>query len=294
MGGPSFEVACIAHAFANKLSDPSALDVGSGDGRNCTYLAELGFDVTAIEEDSKLSEILIANAKARELAIEIYNGDLQDFVPSKIFDVVLFLGILHFLPRSLLKPLLHQFQNCTSGGGVHIITISHSEFDDSASDFLKLQGHINSADRELIRSSYSSWSGLAYERYVKFDCHNNGIVDRHPIEKFVFQKGKFPSMEMRVSEVELVDSQSGRALLDCFSPTMLTKHRYNEICEQYGTPDFQACAKPVEGQYSLLGKEPHNQSIAFWGRTKCYFEGEILVGLARYDSEVFFSDFSIN
>lgn len=294
MGGPSFEVACIGRAFANKLSGLRALDVGSGDGRNCTYLAALGYDVTAIEKNSKLSEILTANAKARKLAIEVFEDDLQSFVPYKKYDVVLFLGILHFLPRLRLKPLLQQYQNSTSGGGVHIITISHSENEGSTSDLLKMQGHVNSADCELIRSSYSSWNGLAYERYVKFDCHNNGIVDRHPIEKFVFQKGKLPSATMRVSRVELVDSQPGRALLECFSPTMLTVCRYNEVCEQFGTPDLKACTEPVEGQYSLLGKEPQIQSVAFWGRTKCYFEGETLIGLARYDSEAFFSGFSIN
>lgn len=62
------------------LTPGRALSLGEGEGRNAVYLAQLGFDVTAVDQSA------VGNAKARRLAalkgvcITTVTADLNDYV----------------------------------------------------------------------------------------------------------------------------------------------------------------------------------------------------------------------
>jgi len=90
----------------------SALDIACGEGADAIWLAEQGWDVTAVD----FSEVAIARgrqaAEDRELSIEFVVADLDTWVPDRAFDLVVEF-YLHFEPerRQALHRRLQPFVN---------------------------------------------------------------------------------------------------------------------------------------------------------------------------------------
>src|SRR5436305_13290413 len=69
--------------------EPRALDVACGDGRNARWLAELGFDVEAIDVSDVAVEALRRAATERGLRVNARTVDLEhDDLQADAFDVV--------------------------------------------------------------------------------------------------------------------------------------------------------------------------------------------------------------
>lgn len=89
-----------------------ALDVACGDGRNARYLAELGYEVDAIDASDVAVDALRAGAHARGLAIVPSVVDLErEPLPAGPYDVVV---TTNFLQRDLFGPL----QDVLAPGGL--------------------------------------------------------------------------------------------------------------------------------------------------------------------------------
>jgi 2-polyprenyl-3-methyl-5-hydroxy-6-metoxy-1,4-benzoquinol methylase len=91
--------------FVQQLSAPVALDVACGRGRNSFFLAENGFQVTAIDISDTGLSILSQEAKSRNLAIKTIEADL-DLMPESLagcrFNTII---IINYRPATL---LLHK------------------------------------------------------------------------------------------------------------------------------------------------------------------------------------------
>ena len=91
-----------------------ALDVACGKGRNAVFLAQLGFDVTAIDVSPVALQEGQRLAKEKSLTIKWQQADLASFdLPEAHFDVVI---NFNYLQRSLVRQLIA----CLRGGG-HLI-----------------------------------------------------------------------------------------------------------------------------------------------------------------------------
>ena len=97
-----------------------ALDLACGSGRNALYLAELGWNVTAVDGSPVALDVLRARAHERALDIDIRSADLergQFEIPSERFDLIL---DSYYLQRDLIP----KMQAGLPRGGM-IISIVH-------------------------------------------------------------------------------------------------------------------------------------------------------------------------
>ncbi len=92
-----------------------ALDVACGDGRNAAYLAELGFEVHAVDVSDVAIDAVRATAADRGLAIDASQSDLEaDGLPEGPYDVIV---QINYLQRDLLASLARTL----APGGVLIV-----------------------------------------------------------------------------------------------------------------------------------------------------------------------------
>jgi SAM-dependent methyltransferase len=91
-------------ATASNLVPGKALDLASGTGRNSLWLAEHGWNVTAVDAASAAIEILQTRANERSLEINAIVADLEkeefEIEPSH-WD---FIAICYYLQRNLFEP----------------------------------------------------------------------------------------------------------------------------------------------------------------------------------------------
>ena len=78
-----------------------ALDLGCGDGRNALFVAELGFDVDAIDISDVALEHLRTAADERRLPVRVVRADLETApFPHPSYELIL---VFNFLQRSLFE-----------------------------------------------------------------------------------------------------------------------------------------------------------------------------------------------
>jgi tellurite methyltransferase len=79
-----------------------ALDVACGEGQNAVFLAELGFEVRAVD----ISPVGLAKARAlaqsRGVSVDFRQVDLDEFIPQGPYDVIV---CTHYLDRALFPRL---------------------------------------------------------------------------------------------------------------------------------------------------------------------------------------------
>lgn len=76
---------------AEQVSDlrpGTALDLGSGEGRNTVWLAEHGWTVTAVDFSPVATDKALA-AAARQVTIDAVTADVTTYQPQRSFDLVL-------------------------------------------------------------------------------------------------------------------------------------------------------------------------------------------------------------
>jgi SAM-dependent methyltransferase len=102
------------------LQPGNALDLASGAGRNSLWLAEHGWDVTAVDGAGAAIEILRSRAMERGAKIAAVVADLEkgefEIEPSR-WDLI---AILYYLQRNLFEPAKHG----VARGGI-LISIVH-------------------------------------------------------------------------------------------------------------------------------------------------------------------------
>jgi tellurite methyltransferase len=107
-------------ATTKKLAPGKALDLACGAGRNALWLAEHGWDVTAVDGASAAIEILRVRAHERGLKIDALVADLEkgecEIEPS-VWDLI---AICYYLQRNLFEPA----KRGVVPGGI-LISIAH-------------------------------------------------------------------------------------------------------------------------------------------------------------------------
>ena len=95
-----------------------ALDYGAGTGRNSVFLANLGMDVLAVDQDIKeLEKLTITNQRIHPLKTDLRDWEIQDK-----FDLVVATNVLQFFDDNTATCCLKDMTNCLNSNGVLCLT----------------------------------------------------------------------------------------------------------------------------------------------------------------------------
>lgn len=140
------------------LSDVSpgrALDIGTYEGRNALYLARLGWEVVAIDNDQAPLDVLTEVAKDEGLNITTILTDVRGYKPTGSFDAILSLMVLHFLPEADIAQSISDMQDWTNPGGYNIITAFTADNPPALRPYL--------FPTDSLRIAYKGWRIESYE-----------------------------------------------------------------------------------------------------------------------------------
>ena len=102
--------------ICSSLTPGTALDLAAGEGRNALWLAELGWEVTAVDFSSVGLEKARRAAVARGVHLETEEADLTSYEPARDrFDLVLIV-YLH-LGAAELPPIIEGAARAVAPGG---------------------------------------------------------------------------------------------------------------------------------------------------------------------------------
>jgi len=105
----------------NKIVD--ALDAGCGEGRYSIYLANKGVNVTAVDKcKSSVNLLLRKICKERILNINAHNIGISSIkYINKKFDLILDIGMMHFLSEIQLQEYMNSLKKIVSKNGYFIL-----------------------------------------------------------------------------------------------------------------------------------------------------------------------------
>jgi tellurite methyltransferase len=131
------------------------LDLGVGSGRNTELLINKGFKVTGV--DSSPDALRILNNKIDSPNLTLINDDLLEYQFNKKFDLILSIGVLHFLSPKNSQELLKKIQNHTKIGGINFVVVKMSQ--NRAGDLPNVFAH------KQLKNIYqkAGWEIIEYE-----------------------------------------------------------------------------------------------------------------------------------
>mgnify|MGYP000910872821 FL=1 len=104
--------------FLQDYKKSRALDYGAGTGRNSIYLANLGIEVLAVDQDIEDLEKLAINNKL----VYPVKADLRDWEIQGKFDLVVATNVLQFFDNDTATRCLMNITNCLINSGVLCLT----------------------------------------------------------------------------------------------------------------------------------------------------------------------------
>ena len=155
----------------NLLSGGIALDLACGRGRNSLFLADMGYQVLALDSSRVALKLLSSAATEKRLAIKVLPHNLESGVPAKpeAFDLIL---CFYYLQRSLFPAIKTRI----APGGLFIgRSFCQHDSGNEASEIIYEPGEL----AEL----FADWEILAYEEGVEVAQRGGtlaGIVARKP------------------------------------------------------------------------------------------------------------------
>ncbi len=99
------------------------LDLGCGEGGLSLELAKRGFDVTCVDISSTAINNVKQEAQIQRIQINTICEDLESFEIKETYEVILCLGVLHFLKQDLAEKLVKTMQIKTNKTGLNILDV---------------------------------------------------------------------------------------------------------------------------------------------------------------------------
>ncbi len=100
----------------------AVLDLGVGNGRNTIYLLSKGFNVTGIDSSSEGLQIIKEKA-SENVNLKLIESDVNKYSPKEKYDIILAIGLLHFLTTDQIDSLVKKMQNWTKSNGLNVIAV---------------------------------------------------------------------------------------------------------------------------------------------------------------------------
>lgn len=103
------------------LSPGKALDLGCGQGRNALFLAQHGFEVTAVDQNELALEILQSIVEQEDLEMTVGLYDINSANLKQSYDLVVSTVVLMFLQADRIPAIIRNMQDQTNPGGYNLI-----------------------------------------------------------------------------------------------------------------------------------------------------------------------------
>ena len=97
------------------------LDLGCGQGRNALFLAQHGFDVTAVDQNELSLEILQSSVEQEDLEMPVGIYDINSASIGQTYDFIVSTVVLMFLQADRIPAIIKNMQEQTSIGGYNLI-----------------------------------------------------------------------------------------------------------------------------------------------------------------------------
>ena len=153
--------------YSGELKPARALDLACGAGRNSLYLADQGWQVTAVDGSALAIEILRERAAGRNLAIDTQVADLEQgqfAIEPGAYELIC---DCYYLQRSLIP----KMQAGVRPGGI-VIAVVHLEDSDQP------HGTAARARPGELRGYFEAWKILhAYEGKSREACHQRPVAE---------------------------------------------------------------------------------------------------------------------
>ena len=103
------------------LSPGKALDLGCGQGRNAFFLAQHGFEVTAVDQNELALEILQSIVEQEDLEMTVGLYDINSANLKQSYDLIVSTVVLMFLQADRIPAIIRNMQDQTNPGGYNLI-----------------------------------------------------------------------------------------------------------------------------------------------------------------------------
>ena len=103
------------------LSPGKALDLGCGQGRNALFLAQHGFEVTAVDQNELALEILPSIVEQEDLEMTVGLYDINSANLKQSYDLIVSTVVLMFLQADRIPAIIRNMQDQTNPGGYNLI-----------------------------------------------------------------------------------------------------------------------------------------------------------------------------
>lgn len=103
------------------LSPGKALDLGCGQGRNALFLAQHGFEVTAVDQNELALEILQSIVEQEDLEMTVGLYDINSANLRQSYDLIVSTVVLMFLQADRIPAIIRNMQDQTNLGGYNLI-----------------------------------------------------------------------------------------------------------------------------------------------------------------------------
>ncbi|MBN2380618.1 methyltransferase domain-containing protein [candidate division WOR-3 bacterium] len=161
------------------------LDLGCGDGRNAMFLAEHGFDVTAVDISENAIDKVRVLATQKGVEVNAQVQDMREYMFTCFYDLIISHGNLHLIEREDWTSLIEKIKNNTISGGYNVIAV----FTDSIPPPADLAEFTVGLFKEAeLFEFYADWKIILQKSYVLEDEHPGSPKHRHPINKIVAQR----------------------------------------------------------------------------------------------------------
>lgn len=112
-----------------KKNYKSVMDVGSGLGRNCIYLASKGFEVSGFDLSKESVEQTLSNGKKAKVKLgKFVVADMLNFpFEDNSFDVVLAMNVISHTDLNGFKKILNEIKRTLKSGGEAYFTLGSKE-----------------------------------------------------------------------------------------------------------------------------------------------------------------------
>jgi tellurite methyltransferase len=155
---------------------PKVLEIGCGEGGTAVFLARNGYEVTAFDWSNVGVQKTKESADRCGVQLNVFQADINEFVPTESFDIAFSSGTLQYLLPSRRKSFIDGLQRATSKDGVHVLqTFVHKPFVEIAPD-AESNEHLWTSG-ELL-TLYKDWFTEDFVEEVK-PCNSSGIPHRH-------------------------------------------------------------------------------------------------------------------